>query len=151
MEALGEVTSASITGLVAECWPVEGGDHTLVQRPNFGSFLKVQSVEQDIDIYAVVCNVITGPQDSLHKPAALRLTRAQLKTEQPHIFALLRTEISATTVGYSSGKTFYRRLPPQPPQVHDFVYPATADEVRHLTSDPDFIRFDCRRIVRSRG
>ncbi len=139
-QALGEVVSSSITGWIAESWQNEGSDGLPeIIPPGFGTFLKARTSD-GTDIIAVVYNVITGPQDNNHRPAALRLSREQLKLEQPHIFALLRTEIHALTVGYArEGRTF-QHLPPQPPQVHDFVYPASEQEIRAITEDMEFLR-----------
>lgn len=140
-EALGEVVSSSITGLVAECWTIEDSDGMpSVQKPRFGSFLTVDSEESGIRIYAVVFNVITGPQDNMHRPSALGLTRERLKAEQPHIFSLLKTEVHAVTVGYKSGGTAFNHLPPQPPEVHDFVYRTSNSEIASLTEGFEFLR-----------
>ncbi len=141
MKPIGEILSSSIIALVAESWQSEDEDGLpCCQRPGFGSFLKVESSEAGLDIFAVVYNVVTGPQDDMHKPSALKLTRQQLRVEQPHIFALLRTEIHASVVGYRQGKTYFQRLPPEPAQVHDFVYPAQKDELKAITEDLDFVR-----------
>ncbi len=115
-------------------------------KSRFGSFIKVKS--EGLDIYAVVLDVVTNPPDSLHKPAALGLTREQLRADQPHIFSLLKTEIKALIIGFAESQTedktaekiIYQHLPPEPPQVHDFVYPARDNEIRALTSDFDFLR-----------
>jgi hypothetical protein len=138
--AIGEVISSTITGFIAECWQNEDEDGLpAVIRPGFGSFLKAET-EDNLSILAVVYNVITGPQDNNHRAAPLRMSREQLKVEQPHIFALLRTEIHAVTVGYSTGGKTIQHLPPQPPQVHDFVHKATDAEITELTESMEFLR-----------
>ena len=139
--ALGEVISSSVTELVAQCWQVDDADglpHS--HKPNFGSFLRVECNESQFDVLAVVYNVLTGPQDSVHKPSALGLSRERLKVEQPHIFALLRTEVHAVIVGYIQGDRIFQHLPPQPPEVHDFVYQANDEQVEMLTEEFDFLR-----------
>lgn len=138
---IAEVVSSSVTGLVAEARQEEGYDGLPEAiRPSFGSFVRAESPEQNLDIVSVVYDVLTGPADSSHKPSALGLTREQLKLEQPHIFALLRTEIQAVTIGFFQDGRFYNRLPPHPAQVHDFLYRCTGDEVRAATADLDFMR-----------
>lgn len=147
MKAIGEVLSASITELVAECWQQQsesGFAPDLPERPRFGSFLRVTSADNALNIFAVVCDVSTGPQDNMHRPTALKLTRDQLRTEQPHIFALLRTEIYATVIGYSNGSSYRTGLPPHPPEVHDFVFPALDQEIESVTTDLDFVRLISR-------
>lgn len=138
--AIAEVVSASITGVVAESWQGEGPDGLpLFARPRFGSFLRTQSADDGVSIMSVVYDVVTGPIDSNHRPAALRMSREQLKLEQPHIFALLRTEIHALTIGYRADGRIYQHLPPRPPEVHDFVYPLTDAEIQSLTESLDFL------------
>src|SRR5579862_1871149 len=117
MAAIGEVLSSSIVDLVGESWP--SGDRDGMPsfvKPKFGSYLRIDATEDDISIFAVVYNVVTGPSDSMHKPTALKMTREELKREQPHIFALLKTEIQAATVGYAAKNSVQSRLPPHPAQ-----------------------------------
>jgi len=109
-------------------------------RPRFGSFIKAVSTEDKLEILAVVLDVVTSPPDSLHRPCALGLTREELKREQPHIFALLKTEIRAVNIGFIQAGTVYQHLPPQPPQVHDFVYAASPEEIIAITAELDFLR-----------
>lgn len=140
-EAIGEIINASVTSLIAQCWQTEDSDGLpLSRKPNFGSFVRIDCNESDFDVVAVVYNVITGPQDAVHKPSALGLSRERLKVEQPHIFALLRTEVHASIVGYVRNGRVFQHLPPQPPEVHDFVYPATNMEVCEITEEFDFLR-----------
>jgi len=138
---VGEVVSSSITGLVAETLPqaVSGGLPEPV-RPEFGSFLYVDAREDGMQIVAVVHNVVTGPQDSTHKAAALGLSREQLRAEQPHIFSLLKTEIQAATIGFFRGERYFPHLPPQPPQVHDFVFALSNEQLQMASADLDFLR-----------
>ncbi|MBI4534359.1 MAG: hypothetical protein HY711_10485 [Candidatus Melainabacteria bacterium] len=138
---LGEVIFSSITGFTAEIWQENALDDLLLSNsPGFGSFLKVVSLENELSVLAVVHNVITGPVDTSHRPCALKMTREQLKVEQPQIFALLKTELHAQIVGYFREGRMFCRLPPQPPQIHDFIYPATASEICAVTEDLSFLR-----------
>jgi hypothetical protein len=147
---LAEVISASIMAVSAEAVSSAAGASEAQHRAQFGSFIKIASPENNIDIYAVVYDVITGPPDNVHKPAALGMSRDQLRLEQPHIFSLLKTHLHGSIIGYgassgdkaSSSKSsakIFQHLPPQPPQVHDFVYLAGADEIRTLTAGFDFL------------
>jgi len=140
--ALAEVLTSSITGLIAETIKSEIAGNIKISKPRFGSFVRVDSPENEISVFAIVFNVITNPPDSVHKPSALGLTRDQLRVEQPHIFALLKTEVHAQIVGYLDWQTkaIYQHLPPQPPEVHDFLYTATVDEVMKLSSEFEFLR-----------
>lgn len=137
---LAEVISSSITGVVAQCLTSSDKDGMPeTEKPRFGSFLKIRTAT-NIDVLAVVHNVITGSPDAMHQPWALGLSREQLREEQPHIFSLLRTEVHAVVIGYLDRGEVFQHLPPVPPEVHDFVYPATFDEIKKVTHGFDFLR-----------
>lgn len=140
-KAVGEVISSSITDFITELWAKDrNGADMEIMRPDFGSFLRVESIEEGIHAYAVVYNIVTGSYDAQHKPSALGLTRQELKLEQPHIFSLLQTQIHSSIIGYKQDGQFHLYLPPKPPQVHDFVFAADADEVALITEDQGFLR-----------
>lgn len=140
-EPIAEIVSSTITGFVAQCRSQQSEDGlNEAQRPRFGSFLRVETNDSHTDILAVVHNVITGSPDAQHQPWALGMSREQLRAEQPHIFSLLRTEVHAVIVGYLSGGRVNQHLPPLPPEVHDFVFEASARDIEKLTDDLDFLR-----------
>lgn len=136
--AIGEVISASITEVVIEAWSKEK-EVEPANRPRFGSYLATDSAD-GVAIICVVYDVITGPPDNVHRPAALGLTRDELRVQQPHIFSLLRTQIHAAVIGYKKNGRVFQHLPPQPADVHDFVAPASAKDVQLSTSDFGFLR-----------
>lgn len=139
--AVGEVISSSITDFVTELWlKAKAGENLEIRRPDFGSFLRVESVEEGLNCYAVVYNIITGPYDAQHKPSALGLSRQELRLEQPHIFSLLQTQIYASIIGFKQDNQMHMYLPPKPPQVHDFVFAANNEEIVLLTEDQGFLR-----------
>ena len=138
--AIAEVISSTITQLSAECFAIDDQAPDIPPKPRFGSFLKINSEENGLIIYAVVYNVTTGPQDSIHKPSALGMTRQQLQLEQPHIFSLLKTQVHAAVVGHSIAGRMFQHLPPQPPEVHDFVYNAEAEEIMAVCEGFEFLR-----------
>lgn len=141
LNAVGEVISSSITDFVTELWSKDkDGAEIEMLRPNFGSFLRVESVEDGLNCYAVVVNIITGPYDAQHKPTAMGLSRQELRVEQPHIFSLLQTQIQASLIGFEQDGQMHLYLPPKPPQVHDFVFLAEKEEVQRLTEDLGFLR-----------
>jgi hypothetical protein len=131
-----------VTGLIAQCWQTFDHEEGLPSqaKPRFGSYLTVDCPETSIKVYAVLYNVITGPQDNVHKPFALGMTRERLKVEQPHIFSLLRTELHAVIIGYRQSGIIHQYLPPYPPDVHDFVYQTEASEIEELTEGFEYLR-----------
>ena len=142
--AIGEVMSSTITNLIGETWNSNKDEKTKNAnsiRPRFGSFIKVVCVGSDSEVFAVVYDVVTGPQDTIHKPSALGMSREELRLKQPHIFSLLKTELNATIIGFKDGQgNYFQALPPNAPEVHDFIYPASAKDVSALTGDFDFLR-----------
>jgi hypothetical protein len=136
-EPIAEVIASSITGFTAE---LSSQIVPESKKPNFGSFIICRSETNNIDTVGVVHNVITGSVDKVHRAAALGLSREQLKIQQPQIFSLLRTEIHATTIGYLQNRKAFQYLPPQPPDVHDFVYAASEEEIIAVTTDFGFLR-----------
>lgn len=142
MDALGEVLTSSIVGFTGEFWNADDGTtRSTMELPKFGSFVRAESTDTGLNVFGVVYNVVTGPQDSMHKPTALRLSRDDLRMQQPHIFSLLKTEVFATTVGYELEGKFQRRLPPHPPLVHDFLYQCLPNEIVEISENFDFVRF----------
>ena len=138
MQAIAEVVSATVTDLVAQSLLATGGAGP--DKPRFGSFVAVGSNEGKTRVIAVVNNVVTGPVDGVHRPSAFGLTREELRTQQPQIFALLRTDVHASIIGYIEDGRAFQHLPPHPPEVHDFVYHATTSDIKSVTSDFDFLR-----------
>ena len=134
MNPLGEVMSSSIVGFVAEAW-----SDVEVPLPGFGGFVKACSPEHGFDIIGVVFDVITGPQDSQHKPTALKMTREQLKLRQPHIFSLLKTDLHVAVCAHKRGSSLLCRLPPYPPSVHDFVEPLSKAELAQMGDNLEFL------------
>ena len=132
---IAEVIGASITNFYAQAYSSI--------RPPFGSFVKAmcQGDHQGIEIFGVVFDVVMSPRDHIHKPRALGLTREQLRAEQPHIFALLETRLSAQIIGFRDiGGKIHQHLPPGPPDIHDFVDVCDKDEVRHLCASFEYLR-----------
>ena len=145
MRAIAEVVSATVLDLVAQSLPLNTGEDSAStdkakDRPRFGSFVKVDCANDSIKVIAIVNNIVTGPIDGVHRPSALGLTREQLHLEQPQIFSLLRTDIHASIIGYIKNGAGFEHLPPHPPEVHDFVYHATASDIDQVSQDFEFLR-----------
>ncbi|VEP16873.1 HAS barrel domain protein [Hyella patelloides LEGE 07179] len=146
---IGEVIETATTHYTAQC--LEPEDLKFPSMPPFGSWIKSFDEESGNKIYSVVTYVTTTPIDSVHRARALGLSLAELREQQPQIFAMLKTEFKAAIVGYEiaannhngngavEGKV-YQYLPPRPPQIHQGVYRCEAEEVIHFTEDLDFLR-----------
>lgn len=139
MKAIGEVISSSIKSFVAEVWRQDKPD-SIESLPKFGSYLRCLSPVDELEVFGIVYDITSGPQDGHHKATALKMTREELRREQPQIFSLLKTELHAVICGYRQNGHFFASLAPQPPQVHDFVWTMNAEEIRLASSDLEFLR-----------
>ena len=150
---IGEVIETTTTQYTAQC--LEPEDLKFPQMPPFGSWVKSFDEESGNKILAVLTYVTTTPIDSVHRARALGLSLAELREQQPQIFAMLKTEFKAAIVGYEipshsqshsqngNGQGMakvYQYLPPRPPQIHQGVYNCEASEVIHFTEQLDFLR-----------
>ena len=94
-------------------------------------------------VYALVYGANTASLEPNRRPSALGFEdEDEMRSKQPQIFELLRTEFSGLLVAYSEGgdKPLRRHLPPLPPRIHSWVYPCTPEETRLLTEDLSFLR-----------
>ncbi|MBF2064414.1 MAG: hypothetical protein IGS39_08330 [Calothrix sp. C42_A2020_038] len=141
---IAEVIETTTTEFLAQC--LEPDDLSFPSMPPFGSWVKSQDEESGNQVYAVVYYATTMPIDSVHRARALGMSLADLREEQPQIFAMLKTEFRAAIVGFeqpkqdSSGSMVYQYLPPRPPQIHQAVYRCESDAIVRFTEELDFLR-----------
>ncbi|MFB8788342.1 MAG: hypothetical protein U7123_05705 [Potamolinea sp.] len=146
---IAEVIETATTEFLAQC--LEPEDLSFPVMPPFGSWVKSQDEVSGNQVMAVVYYATTSPIDSVHRAVAMGLSLAELREQQPQIFAMLKTEFRAAIVGYlppHSGVNgsnhpkgpVYQYLPPRPPQIHQAVHQCEAAEILHFTNDLDFLR-----------
>ncbi|MEB3268597.1 MAG: HAS-barrel domain-containing protein [Leptolyngbya sp.] len=136
-----EVVETETTGFLAQCLEPEALN--FAQMPAFGSWVQAMDEESGNCIYGVVYHATTSPLDSVHRATALGLSLAELREQQPQIFAMLKTEFRVAIVGYRAegmGDRCYQHLPPRPPQVHQAVYRCDPEAVMAFTERLDFLR-----------
>ena len=133
-----EVIETATTEFLAQC--LEGEELTFPTMPAFGSWVKAVDEDSGNPVYGVVCHATTSPIDSIHRARALGLSLAELREQQPQIFAMLKTEFRAAIVGFGSEALIYQHLPPRPPQIHQAVYRCEPDEILQFTEGLDFLR-----------
>lgn len=137
-----EVIETATSEFLAQC--LEPETLSFPAMPPFGSWVRSLDEESDNLIYAVVYHATTSPIDSVHRARALGMSLAELREEQPQIFAMLKTEFRAAIVGYKlPGKkqqSFYQHIPPRPPQIHQAVYFCESEEIIVFSEELDFLR-----------
>jgi hypothetical protein len=137
---IAEVIETSTTEFLAQC--LEPDALSFAQMPPFGSWVKAIDEDSGNCIFGVVYHATTSPLDSVHRATALGLSLAELREQQPQVFAMLKTEFRVAIVGFqpAGGDIFYQHLPPRPPQVHQAVYNCAPAEVIAFTEQLDFVR-----------
>ncbi len=136
---IAEVVETATTDFLAQCLDPQSLD--FAQMPPFGSWVQAVDETSGNTIYGVVYYATTSPVDSVHRATALGLSLAELREQQPQIFAMLKTEFRAAIVGYRTEADHnYQHLPPRPPQVHQAVYQCSPEAVIAFTESLDFVR-----------
>ncbi|MDY7013306.1 MAG: hypothetical protein SVX43_06805 [Cyanobacteriota bacterium] len=148
-EHIAEAIETSTTEFLAQC--LEPEDLNFPAMPPFGSWIESMDEESGNKVFAVVTHVTTSPIDSVHRARALGLSLAELREQQPQIFAMLKTEFRAAIVGFetpplsvngssSTRGQIYQYLPPRPPQIHQAVYRCDPSEAIRFSEEVDFLR-----------
>ena len=137
---IAEVIETSTSEYLAQC--LEPDSLSFAQMPPFGSWVNAIDEDSGNCIFGVIYHATTSPLDSVHRATALGLSLAELREQQPQIFAMLKTEFRVAIVGFqpADNEFVYQHLPPRPPQVHQAVYECTSAEVMNFTEQLDFLR-----------
>jgi HAS barrel domain len=140
---IAEVVETETSGFLAQCLDPETLEFAVM--PPFGSWVWAEEPESKVRIYGVVYQVSTRPTDSVHRTRALGLSLEELQTEQPQIFAMLKTEFQVAIVGFQSpgsqgaAPVMRQYLPPRPPPVHQGVHRCNAEEIIAFSDRLDFL------------
>lgn len=142
---IAEVVETSTTEFLAQCL---GQDElSFPSMPAFGSWVMAHEENSGNQIYGVVYHGTTTPIDSIHRARALGLSLAELRQQQPQIFAMLKTEFRVAILGFQStgqaaepAGSIYQYIPPCPPSVHQAVYRCQPESVLAFTTQLDFLR-----------
>ena len=132
-EPIGEVIESSTRQFVAEVYED-------AEAPAFGHWVRVEG-EGDTALYGLVSHVETGSYDGNRQAVALGLSPQERAEEMPMVQELLRTTVRAQVLACRDREGRVRQtLPPQPPDIHDFVQPCADEHVRALDAPFDFLR-----------
>lgn len=131
MSHVGEIIASSTIGFTAQCPSDEAA-------PPLGGFVTVESPAGPA--MAVVFMVRAASFDANRRPMAYGLAEDDLYRQQPQLRELLATEFDAALIGHDPGSGWRQLLPPQPPRLHRFVYPADPAAIRSVTTGGDYLR-----------
>jgi hypothetical protein len=132
-EPIGEVIEASTRQFVAEVYEEAAA-------PAFGHWVRVEG-DGETALYGLVSHVETGSYDGNRQAVALGLSPEERAEEMPMVQELLRTTVRVQVLACRDRDGRVRQtLPPQPPDIHDFVQPCADEHVQNLDAPFDFLR-----------
>jgi len=131
VERAGEVIQACTTDFVAQCYE-------LYQTPSLGTLVRAG----ELPVYGIVYRAETTSIEPGRRPIARGKDEASeedIYRTSPQLMRLMRSEFSVLAAGYREGDKLHRYLPPQPVQVHAFVYISPPEEVKEFAASFDFL------------
>ena len=138
---IGEVVSARTSDFVAEA-------DQLHAPPSLGAVTTIR--DSGTDILAFVTAAETTPKEASRRTSARGgefESEEEFYRRRPEINRLIRTTFSAVIVAHRTEGRLYPYLPPRPPHLHAFVYPADVEDITALAGDP----LTLRNIASARG
>lgn len=127
----GEVIASNLDTCTIQAWEWE-------TYPPYGSLISIEEAESTI--IAIINGITTAPFDHARMPTAYKKTDIELKADHPHIFALLRTIISATTLGTKISTNTLFTMPVKPASIHSFSFILSTDELFFTETNTNAIR-----------
>jgi hypothetical protein len=106
--------------------------------PSFGSIVSVKTKSRTI--YSVIYNIQIGSSDPNRTVMTYQKTEEELKREQPQIFEFLETKFNCVTIAYKENDLIFYQVAPEPPKIHDFVWPITVDERNAILSNEQYLQ-----------
>lgn len=132
-QRVGEVIEASTTGFTAQCYQ-------LYRLPPLGSLVKTKN--EELELYAVVCNATTTSLETGRKPIARGKdedSEEAIYKSSPQLEKLLKSEFSALVVGHRADDRINHYLPPVPARIHSFAYLCPDEEVKEFSQSLGFL------------
>ena len=126
---IAEVIEAATARFTAQCYELYG-------LPPLGGLVRTG------DIYGVVSHAETAGMEPGRRPIARgkdETTEEAVYDASPQLLKLLRSEFTASVVGYREGDKIYQYLPPQPARIHGFVYLCQPEETKEFSGSLDFL------------
>lgn len=125
-----EVIESSLHGFKAQCWQWN-------TPPAFGSLIAIENEKRTI--FGIVYAVEMGSMDPVRYPFPYQKTEAELLSEQPQIFAFLKTTFSCLMLGFREKERMHYLITPEPPKIHAFVGHPSAELIRELFANHRYL------------
>ena len=126
---IAEVISASTAQFAAQCYELYG-------LPPLGALVRTG------DIFGIVCFAETAGMEPGRRPIARgkeAASEAAVYESSPQLLKLLRSDFTASVVGFQDGDKTFQYLHPWPARIHGFVYLCQPDEVKEFSRSFDFL------------
>ncbi len=134
-QKLGEIIEASTVQVVAQSYELD-------VAPPFGSLVWLPQGVSGDEVYGVVTLIETAALDASRRPMARGQdaeSRQAVFQQHPQLAELFRTHFTVKLLGYAAAGTVHHALPPAPPEIHQFVYPCTSEQVNTFTFSLGFL------------
>ena len=131
-QRVGEVMVSHSQRIEAQCYDLHGA-------PPLGALLRIGSPPA----YAVVREIwheALDPSRPLTPRGRNLETEEEIYAANPQLSAMLTTRFAGLVVGFGAGPTVRFGLPPQPPNLHAFVFACDSDETAAFTNDLGWMR-----------
>lgn len=123
--------------IIAQCYKEISTDSNEKPKVLQGKIAKVKSsYDTSYATFGLITKINNSSIDNIHKPSALGLSPNELEALQPQVYDLLRKELEIHLFAYEENEgLIFNVPPPNPMQVHDFVYFASDSEILKLTEE----------------
>jgi hypothetical protein len=129
-QPFGEIIASGLTSWTVQAWQLE-------DYPPFGAIIK--TIYDGNKHFGVICDIKTGPKDTGRIPFAFGKTIQELKQEQPHIFQLLHTTVTAIPLSYSHNQNYIYEIPKHPAPIHAFAQACSQHELQEFFSSSQWV------------
>lgn len=126
-----EVIASSLSSWQAQCWQWDA-------MPSYGSLLTITTGTKTH--FGLVHDIVTGPTDANRTVFTYKKNEEELKRDHPHIFELIHTSFRCLSMGYLEQDRMFYQLPPEPPKIHSFVTGATAEQLKQLFEQEQYLQ-----------
>jgi len=131
MKPFAEIVESNLNSWCGKSWQWD-------VIPSFGSIVSIKS--QTRNIYSIVYHIQTGSSDPNRTVMSYQKTEEELRKDQPQIFEFLETKFSCITIAYEEQGEIFYQIAPNPPKIHEFVWPTTIDERTVILSNEQYLQ-----------
>lgn len=131
MKPFAEIVESNLSSWCGKSW-----EWNIV--PSFGSIVCIKSNVRTI--YSIVYDIQTASSDPNRTVITYQKTEHELRRDQPQIFEFLETKFNCITIAYEENDHIFYQVAPEPPKIHDFVWPTTIDQRTSILSNEQYLQ-----------